>query len=144
MVNALRADRHEVLMPARNATSDLSERLTGNRCRARVSIFERSVENAFECHKSALGPRSSGMFAVVGSRRRSEVMIEGRKALAVLAPVKEMLDGVVLRLGARVERAANGAPRLLPVEAVIRRKDLEGFAKHDCLPNMACSKVSAL
>jgi hypothetical protein len=42
------------------------------------------------------------MFAVVGSRRRSEGMIEGRKALAVLAPgaVKEMLDGVVLRLGA--------------------------------------------
>jgi hypothetical protein len=35
MVNALRADRHEVLLSDRNATSDLSERLTGNRCRAR-------------------------------------------------------------------------------------------------------------
>jgi hypothetical protein len=72
-------------------------------------------------------------------------MIEGRKALAVLSPgaVKEVLDGVVLRLGARGERAANGAARLLPVEAVIRRKDLEGFANHDCLPNMACSRVSA-
>jgi hypothetical protein len=37
MVNALRADRHELLKPARNATSDSSERLTGNRCRGRVA-----------------------------------------------------------------------------------------------------------
>jgi hypothetical protein len=69
-------------------------------------------------------------------------MIEGCKALAVLAPgaVKEMLDGVVLRLGARDERAANGAARLLPVEAVIRRKDLEGFASQDCLPTLLAAK----
>jgi hypothetical protein len=29
---------------------------------------------------------------------------------------------------------------LLPVEAVIRRKDLEGFANHDCLPTCLAAK----
>lgn len=83
------------------------------------------------------------MFAVVASRRGSESMIEGCKTLAMLAPgaVKEMLDSVVLRLGARDERAANGAAPLLPVEAVIRRKDLEGFANHDYLPTWLAASL---
>jgi hypothetical protein len=40
MVNALRADRHEVLKPARNATSDLSERLTGNAATALTLAYQ--------------------------------------------------------------------------------------------------------
>ena len=76
------------------------------------------------------------------SGRRREGDVQGRKALAVLGPDagEDVLEGVVLRLGACVKGAV-GAARLLPVETVCRGKDFETFAHHDSFLN--CGRVTS-